>query len=630
MFNKVSIKHKLIGVLVVVMVGFISIGFAYQAALKVDDAAFAEAQALNGVGALADRVRKGMLEAQYVGSQFLLTNRLKNVEQYRQIIADVFQDIAQLNQRVADEKGQQLIERIRQSVQNYQAGFERMAILKQAYGLDPNSGHLGELHKAARAMEDVIKQYGGSAQELFTSMLIMRRNEKDYIAYRNEDSLGRMPAERTRFEMFLEGGMLLKEDQDTIAPRLHDYHEAFSRLVEIIQRVEVENAALQQAIEALAPVLAELQEHKDGLLEEGQKWVQAERTRIGQVFIGVITVVGLLASLLLLLVTRAVLRPLGGEPDAIAALVRQVAEGDLSVELIEASRERSIYAAMRGMISRWRGIVAQVRQTILQVSISSEQLVQESTGLSQRTEAQAAALEETAASMEQLNSTIANSAENAVQAEKLANEARTRAEQGGKTIQEAMNSMIAINDSNQRMTSIISVINEIAFQTNLLALNAGVEAARAGEQGRGFAVVALEVRRLAQRSKEAAQEIKTLINHSVARVTEGGQRVAESGRILQDIILETRKVAEIVAEMAAATREQACGVDQANKAIQQMDQATQKNARLVVDTATASQSMNQQALELQQLMAFFKLAIMENRMLEDLDLENGQVANFPA
>ncbi|MCP5158947.1 MAG: hypothetical protein H6974_01125 [Gammaproteobacteria bacterium] len=629
MGKSISIKHQLMSVLAVVVIGFLSIGLAYQAALKVDDSAFAEAQTLNEVGTLVDRIRMGMLEAQYAGSQFLLTNRLQAVEQNRQVIARVTQDMTRLSQQVTAETAQQLLQRMRQSVQNYQRGFERMVELKQTYGLDADSGQLGELHKAARAMEDVIKQYGGSAQELLTSMLIMRRNEKDYIAYRDEDSLSRMPSERMRFEMFLEGGLLLQEDKDAIAPRLNDYHDAFSRLVELIQRIAVENAALGKSMQELEPVLAELQEHKDQLLAQGQTRVQTERVQIGQAFIGVIVLVGLLASLLLLVVTRAVLRPLGGEPDAIATLVRQVAEGDLSVELSHTGRERSIYAAMRDMIDQLRDIVQQVSQTILQVSASAEQLVQESTGLSQRTEAQAQALEETAASMEQLTSTIANSAEHAAQAERLADEARTQAEQGGKVIQGAMTSMTMISTGSQRITAIIGVIDEIAFQTNLLALNAGVEAARAGEQGRGFAVVALEVRRLAQRSKDAAQEIKTLIANNAAQVTEGGQRVEQSSQVLQAIILKTRKVTEIVAEMAVATREQACGVEQVNQAIQQMDQVTQQNAQLAVDTATASRSMSGQALGLQRLMNFFKLATIRNGMFEDTDPEDVLAAPSP-
>ncbi len=174
-------------------------------------------------------------------------------------------------------------------------------------------------------------------------------------------------------------------------------------------------------------------------------------------------------------------------------------------------------------------------------------------------------------------------------------------------VDQAITAMSAINQSSRKIADIIGVIDEIAFQTNLLALNAAVEAARAGEQGRGFAVVAGEVRKLAQRSADAAKEIKALITDSVAKVEDGGKLVDRAGQTLREIMSSVKKVSDIVAEMAAAAREQASGIEQVNKAILQMDQVTQQNAALVEETAAASQAMGGQARELQQLMGFFML-----------------------
>ena len=199
------------------------------------------------------------------------------------------------------------------------------------------------------------------------------------------------------------------------------------------------------------------------------------------------------------------------------------------------------------------------------------------------------------------------SAENAGQANQLASAARAQAEQGGQVVEQAVAAMGAIHQSSKKIADIIGVIDEIAFQTNLLALNAAVEAARAGEQGRGFAVVAGEVRKLAQRSADAAKEIKALITDSVTKVEDGGALVERSGKTLQEIVTAIKKVSDIVAEMAAASREQASGIEQVNKAILQMDQTTQQNAALVEQTAAASHAMGEQAQQLQQLMAFFKL-----------------------
>jgi methyl-accepting chemotaxis protein len=611
MIKSISIKQKLVGVLTVVILGFLAIGFAYQAALKVDDDAFIAARDLNQIGALADQVRIGMLDAKESQGRFLLTHRIEAVEQYRAAIKAVDRDVAKLDELTTEPQSKQLISQLRERVQGYKSGFERLARLKQDYGLNAESGQLGKLHQAASDMEEVLKEYGASVAELMTSMLRMRRNEKDYIAYRDEDNLGRMTSERSRFELFMDGGALLQSDKDSIIPRMNDYHDAFAKLAEIIQKVDVEDAALNQTVRDLEPVLATLQSNKDRLLAEGETRVQAQRIQISQVFISVIVAVGLLVSIILLLTIRTVLRPLGGEPVVIAALVKQVADGDLSLQLTHTGKEQGIYAAVRDMTEQWREIVAQVRETILQVNASAQHTVQESVELSRRTEAQASALEETASSMEQLTSTVTNSADNAAQAEKLANTARMRAEQGGTILQEATAAMGAIHASSERIGAIIGVIDEIAFQTNLLALNAAVEAARAGEQGRGFAVVAAEVRKLSQRSADAAREIKNLIADSVAQVTSGSHLVKKSGQALQEIIGETRKVTDIVAEIAAATREQACGIDQVNQAIQQLDQVTQQNAALAEDATTASQTMSEQASELQRLMGFFKLDIVE-------------------
>lgn len=616
MIKNITIKQQLAGVLIVVVLGFIGIGIAYQAALKVDDAAFAAARDLHQLGTLIDRVGMGMLEAEGAKSQFLLSNRLDAVEQYRKALEGVDRDIAQLERLTADAQSKKLISQIQERVQNYKASFDRLVQLKQSYGLNPDSGQLGELRRAAHDMEGVLKEYGASVTDLMLSMLLMRHNEKDYIAYREEEHLGRIASERSRFEMFMEGGALLQEDKDHITPRLNDYHQAFAMLVEMIQKIDAEDVVLNKTVHDLDPVLAELQANKDRLLEQGQTQVNAARTWISRVFVGVITGVGLLASIILLLTIRAVLQPLGGEPVVIAALVKQVADGDLGIQLDHTGKERGIYAAVRDMTAQWRRIVAQVRDTILQISASAQQTVQESIELSRRTEAQAAALEQTASSMEQLTSTVTNSADHAAQAEKMAGLARTRAEQGGTIVQEVTAAMGAIHASNQRIAAIISVIDEIAFQTNLLALNAAVEAARAGDQGRSFAVVAAEVRKLSQRSADAAKEIKTLITDSVARVAEGSHLVEQSGQALQEIIVEIRKVTEMVTEIAAATREQACGIDQVNQAIQQMDQVTQQNAALAQDATTASQAMSEQALKLQRLMDFFRLKTVEGQFSE--------------
>ena len=305
------------------------------------------------------------------------------------------------------------------------------------------------------------------------------------------------------------------------------------------------------------------------------------------------------------LAIRRWLRPL----EYVANVTHRVAQGELSDEITVTSSDEigRLLQAMKAMIDGLRQIVVEVQTTSHAVNDVASKIAQDSSDLAQRTEEQAATLEETAASMEELTSTVKQSADNAGQANQLARAARAQAEQGGQVVDQAITAMSAINQSSRKIADIIGVIDEIAFQTNLLALNAAVEAARAGEQGRGFAVVAGEVRKLAQRSADAAKEIKALIADSVDKAQDGSQLVEQSGQTLREIVTSVKKVSDIVAEMAAASREQASGIEQVNKAILQMDQVTQQNAALVEETATASQTMGEQARELRNLIGFFKL-----------------------
>ncbi|BAP56743.1 methyl-accepting chemotaxis protein [Thioploca ingrica] len=258
-------------------------------------------------------------------------------------------------------------------------------------------------------------------------------------------------------------------------------------------------------------------------------------------------------------------------------------------------------------VTRLIEIMTDIQQTADRVNIAAEEIMQGNNSLSQRTEQQAASLEETAASMEQMTSTVQQNADNARQATQLAVTATDHAIKGGEVVGAAIQAIMEINKSSQKITDIIGVIDDIAFQTNLLALNAAVEAARAGEQGRGFAVVASEVRNLAQRSASAAKEIKELIKDSVTKVTEGTKLANQSGETLEEIVTAVKKVNDIIAEIAAASQEQSSGIQQVNKAVTQMDEMTQQNAALVEEAAAASESMSTQAQNLKQQVTFFKL-----------------------
>lgn len=252
-------------------------------------------------------------------------------------------------------------------------------------------------------------------------------------------------------------------------------------------------------------------------------------------------------------------------------------------------------------------VVSKIKTASSSVKGGADEISQGNADLSQRTEEQASSLEETASSMEEMTSTVKQNADNAGEANQLALAAREQAEKGGEVVSQAVDAMSEINASSKKIADIIGVIDEIAFQTNLLALNASVEAARAGDQGRGFAVVASEVRNLAGRSATAAKEIKELIVDSGNKVDDGSRLVNDTGEVLEQIVNGVKKVTDIVGEIAAASREQSAGIDEVGKAIVQLDELTQQNAALVEQAAAASESMGEQADDLNQMMAFFTI-----------------------
>jgi methyl-accepting chemotaxis protein len=326
-------------------------------------------------------------------------------------------------------------------------------------------------------------------------------------------------------------------------------------------------------------------------------------------------VAGLMATALLvglglaMLITRNLIGQLGGEPATAVAVAQAVAAGDLTTAIhLRAGDTGSLMARLQEMQGSLARAVSEVRLGSDSVATASQQIAQGNQDLSGRTEQQASALQQTSATMEQLGTTVRHNADSARQANQLAKGASSVAEQGGQMVGQVVQTMKGINDSSRKIADIIGVIDGIAFQTNILALNAAVEAARAGEQGRGFAVVASEVRSLAKRSADAAREIKALISASVERVEQGSAQVDQAGKTMAEIVAAIARVTDIVAEISTASAEQSTGVGQVSEAVQQMDQATQQNAALVEESAAAAESLQQQARQLVQAVAVFRLA----------------------
>ena len=295
-------------------------------------------------------------------------------------------------------------------------------------------------------------------------------------------------------------------------------------------------------------------------------------------------------------------------------MLSAVVAGDLASRIDLAGKTGFFEAMSRGvnqLADNMAEVVSRVKRVAADVHRGADEISAGNANLSQRTEEQSSSLEETASSMEEMTTTVKQNADNAAQANQLALAARDQAEKGGTVVSHAVAAMSGINEASKKIADIIGVIDDIAFQTNLLALNAAVEAARAGEQGRGFAVVASEVRSLAGRSATAAKEIKELIQDSVRKVEDGSVLVTQSGQTLEKIVASVKKVSDIVAEIAAASREQSSGIEQVNRAVMQMDELTQQNAALVEEATAASQAMAEQVRGLNEMLARFQVGVAE-------------------
>ncbi|MFA7669063.1 MAG: methyl-accepting chemotaxis protein [Burkholderiaceae bacterium] len=287
----------------------------------------------------------------------------------------------------------------------------------------------------------------------------------------------------------------------------------------------------------------------------------------------------------------------------------RIANGDLTnrVEVRSRNEIGVLYAAVRRMQDSLTRTVSEVRLGVEEINIGSREIFSGNTDLSRRTEQQAAALQETAASMEELASTVRQNTDNAVEADRLAKGASNVAERGGDAVTAVVATMNDISESSRQMADIVNVIDGIAFQTNILALNAAVEAARAGEQGKGFAVVAGEVRSLAQRSAQAAKEIKLLIDQSQAKVEAGARQARQAGEVMQEVVGSVTGVTTIMGEISSASYEQSDGIEQVNRAVLEMDGVTQQNAALVEQAAVAAGSLQEQAQRLAEAVAVFKI-----------------------
>ncbi|MRW94310.1 methyl-accepting chemotaxis protein [Duganella sp. FT80W] len=455
-------------------------------------------------------------------------------------------------------------------------------------------------NKIARSLRNalLIHDEAKAAKEIAT---VMEKRKENDVAMRKLSDMIKTSESRDFFNAVQAARKPFNESLDEVL-RLRREGDINGAVDQMLGKMRALQLAYMDAIDALIA-------HQSANMEKAR--VEAEETYIQSrnlaIALGLVALA--LGAALAWLISRQLLRQLGGEPTDVTAIAGQIASGDLAVQIqLRAGDEHSLLFAIQGMRDSLAEIVGQVRSGADSIVNAATEIASGNMDLSTRTEQQAGALEETASSMEELTATVKQNTENARQANTLAQSASSIAVEGGAVVANVVQTMEAINESSKKIVDIISVIDGIAFQTNILALNAAVEAARAGEQGRGFAVVASEVRVLAQRSAAAAKEIKGLIDDSVGKVGAGTQLVSQAGTTMDRIVAAVKSVTDIMGEISNASTEQEAGIEQINHAITEMDTVTQQNAALVEEAAAAAEAQQDQAHQLVQLVGVFRLA----------------------
>ncbi|AUH02338.1 methyl-accepting chemotaxis protein [Prodigiosinella confusarubida] len=399
-----------------------------------------------------------------------------------------------------------------------------------------------------------------------------------------------------------------------IADNFKNFSDVNVKVIEAVNRGDIAEAAKisgavsskyrSQMMKDLAKLVeAEVGTAKQAVVEANKTYNTAKYSMLGLLLLALIAT-GVIATI----IARSLSHQLGGEPYYAMEIMAQIAAGNLNTEIkLRPGDESSLLATMKYMNQQLEHIIHGIVRGSESISLAANEMAQGNSDLSQRTEEQAASLVQTSSNMQQITETVKRNADNASQASELARRTSTTATNGGSIVDDMLKRMHEISDSSQKIVDIISVIEGIAFQTNILALNAAVEAARAGSEGKGFAVVASEVRTLAQKSADAAKEIKALIEGTVDKITDGSRHADNASHAMADIVESVNKVTDIVAEISMASNEQHVGIKEISVAIDQMDQVTQQNAALVEQAATAAQSMTEQSEQLRDSVRFFQL-----------------------
>ena len=578
----------------------------------------------NAINAVMDKISVRLLEMQRAEKDFLLTDDDKYVKRHGDLAMQAGEAVGNLKRMLEASLYAELVSStndIRTGFSAYTKSFLALVEAKRQLGLNPEFGLQGSLRKSVHDIEKSLGEF--DQPQLTIGMLTMRQNEKDFILRRDAKYSAELKKAAAVFSSTLDKSNLPAAAKEDIARKLAAYVKDFAAYTETTQAVVDGQKSVADAFAKVEPQIQAVEQLLDGANTEARTEADAFRTRTALIMKVALLVIILGGGLSAFLLARNITRPIV----ALRTPMQEFAKGNLDLAVPGLNRSDEVGDMARELaatIDRLKETISSVVESTREVTNASLDITSSTSDLSQRTEEQAASLEQTSASMEEITVTVRKNAENAKHANELAAGTRTVAARGGEVVASAVDAMAKISQSSSKISDIIVVIDEIARQTNLLALNAAVEAARAGEAGRGFAVVATEVRSLAQRSSQAAKDIKELIVSSGAQVEEGVRLVNQAGSSLNEIVKSITEVAGVVADIANASMEQSTGIEEVNRALTQMDEVTQQNSALVEENAATAKTLEEQAKTLDEQMAFFRL------QGEDGELESMQPAEPPA